>query len=78
VNTHINLGSNQQTKLSEILSRHLSRSPQGKQIISKFRQDERQGREALIDYLDHRLPEDEALTTRIAETLGGRYRNLPA
>jgi tetratricopeptide (TPR) repeat protein len=76
VNTHINLGSNQQTKLSEILSRHLSRSPQGKQIISKFRQDERQGREALIDYLDHRLPEDEALTTRIAETLGGRYRNL--
>jgi tetratricopeptide (TPR) repeat protein len=73
VNTVINLGNSQADKLSQILSKHLSRSSQGKEIISKFREDREQGREALLAYLNARLPANEMLTKQIADALGEEY-----
>lgn len=73
MNTVINLGESQREKLSRILSRHLSRSTQGKEIISTFKEDKRQGREALLAYLNGSLPENEVLRKQIADALGEQY-----
>ncbi|SRR6266545_2552388 len=73
MNTIINLGKSQTEKLSQILSRHLSRSPQGKEIISKFKEDRGQGREALLAYLNASLPANETLTKLLADALGEEH-----
>lgn len=69
MSTIINLDSKQKEDISRVLSKYLSRSAQGKKIIAEIEDDQVQGGEALIAYLDERLPHDEALRSEIVEAL---------
>jgi len=69
MNTIINLGKSSTERLSRILSKHLSRSPQGQEIISTFKKDKGQGEKALIAYLNESLPTNEMLRRQITEAL---------
>lgn len=70
MNTRIHLCEPQTEQLSRILSKHLSQSSQGKEIITTLKHDRQQGQEALLAYLDENLPANEALMKEIAGALG--------
>ena len=73
MSTIINLGSSQIKSLSRILSRHLSRSSQGKEIINELRRDREQGPKSLLAYLDEQLPEDKELARKLEQALGKEH-----
>lgn len=66
----LNWGKKRPHALSEVLSKHLNRSAEGREIIRAFDKDRDAGGTALIEYLNTHLPEYPELQAQIKETLG--------
>ncbi len=66
----VDLGRNQIQALSRVLSRHLSRTAKGREIIRTFENNRDLGSAALLDYLDTRLQDQPQLQKQVKDALG--------
>jgi tetratricopeptide (TPR) repeat protein len=80
VNPVLNLGRNQIRALSQVLSKHLSRTAHGQEIIQVFGKNNESGRAVLFEYLKAHLPENPGLQSQIKAALGdeagGRFTTI--
>jgi tetratricopeptide (TPR) repeat protein len=70
VNPVLNLGRKQLQNLSQVLSKYLSRTQEGKKIIRAFDKDRESGSSAILEYVDKHLMDQPEFQRQVKNALG--------